>query len=254
MPILSGSGWRKFISQDATIRQTTNSLRSQAENNVDECRLNPPLKRELFSRCAAAIQGARRGINGGLGALPGGVRNQGRLVAPWEYREEPTDEWRTFGLMAETFPGQSIIADCDCLSPAWAAFFELRWNPRDNAESQGRVRTGVGISQPKTRPCRCKPRECKGRICTPEGPICESCGYGMAHAYTVLRMADLCPDARDTLGPLLVPMDGRYRGISVADGSVWAGMGKPRPDFYGSGETALKWLREEPDEEWDEAA
>ena len=239
MPIISGVGWRKFLSQDATIGQTTNTLRSQAENNVDECRLNPALDAELFRRCRAAIEGAREGINGGLGALPG-IKNQGKLVAPWEYREEPTDEWRTFGLMAETFPGQTIIADCDCLSPAWCAFFWRRW--------KGKVRTGVGISQPKTRPCRCKPRQCKGRICTPEGPICATCGYGMAHAFTPLRTDDLPREARETLGPLLVPMGGRYRGISVADGSVWAGMGKPRPDFYGSGETAIRWLRDEPDE------
>jgi hypothetical protein len=243
MPIVAGVGWRKFIEQDATIGQVTNTLRSMAENNVDECQKNPALRSELFTRCRAAIRGGREGINGGLGSLPG-FKNQGRPVAPFEYREEPLDEWKTWGLLAETFPGQAAIADCDCLSPAWAAFFWLRWN--------GDVPTGIGISQPKTRPCRCRHegRKCNGIRCTDDGPVCETCGYGMAHAYTVLGAKQLPKEAFDTLGVLLVPMHGDYKGLLVPDGSVWAGMGKPRDDFYGSGETSIKLLRDEPEDDW----
>jgi hypothetical protein len=238
MPILSGVGWRKFLSQDATIGQTTNVLRAMGENNVEECQLNPALQRELFARCQAALEGLREGTNGGLGALSG-VRNQGKPVPPFEYREEPLDEWKTVGLLAETFPGQAWILDCDCVSPAWCAFYRLRWN--------GKVRTGLGISQPKTRPCRCRPGDCHGVHCTDEGPICDTCGYGMAHAYSLLAWDDLPREAQKTLEPLVVPMTGDYKGLVVGDGSVWAGMGKPRPSFYGSGETAVRMLRNEPE-------
>lgn len=240
MPILSGNGWRKFVTMDTSIGQVTNLLRAQAENNVVDCRQNPALKAELYKRCRAALMGAKDGINGGLGALPD-AKNQGRPVAPFRYVEEPTDEWRTWGLLAETAPSQTINLDCDCISPVWACFFYLRWD-------EGFVPVGLGISQPKTRPCRCKPRECKGVRCTDEGPICESCGYGMAHAYTVIDTERLPRSARQTLGGLMIPMSGKYRGIGVLDGSVLAGMGKPRDDFYGSGETSLKWLREDQDE------
>lgn len=238
MPILSGAGWRKFLTMDTSIPQVTNLLRAQAENNVLDCAENPALDRELVTRCRAALEGARDGVNGGLGALPG-AKDRGRPVAPFEYREEPTDEWRTFGMLAEMFPLQAMILDCDCVSPIWAAFFWRRW--------AGRVGVGVGISQPKTRPCRCRAEgaACKGVRCTPAGPVCETCGYGMAHAYTVLRLDDLPALARRTLAPLLVPMTGVYNGAAVFDGSVHAGMGRPKDDFYGSGETSLKWLRRE---------
>lgn len=236
MPILSGNGWRKFVTMDTSIGQVTNLLRAQAENNVGDCRQNPALQAELYKRCRAAMSGAREGINGGLGALPD-AKNQGRPVAPFQYVEEPTDEWKSWGLLAETSPLQTIHLDCDCVSPVWACFFYLRWD--------GQVPVGVGISQPKTRPCRCT--RCSGKDCTDEGPICESCGYGMAHAYTVVRDDALPRDARRTLGGMLIPMSGKYRGVSVLDGSVLAGMHKPRDDFYGSGETSLKWLREDDD-------
>ncbi len=241
MPVLSGAGWRKFLTQDTSIPCVTNSLRAQAENNVTDCRDNPALQAELYTRCRAAIQGLRDGTNASLGALPG-VKNVGKPVAPYEYREEPLDEWKTFALLAETFPGQTIIADCDCLSPAWAAFFWLRW--------QKQVPVGVGISQPKTRPCRCRQqgKHCKGILCTKEGPVCASCGYGMAHAYTILGMEALPDGARSVLGPHLIPMTGKHDGVGVWDGSVFAGMPRPRDDgFYGSGETSLKWLRREED-------
>lgn len=234
MPLISGLGWRKFLAFDTRIRCVTNALRAQAENNVEDCRDNPALLAELFRRCRAALDGAADGVNGGLGSLPG-AKNQGRPVPPFVYEEEPTDEWRTFGLMAEFNPGQAIRLDCDCISPVWAAFGFLRWG--------GKVPMGVGISQPRTRPCRCKPSTCKGRTCTDDGPICDSCGYGMAHAYTTIRPAALPSGARRTLAPLLVPMTGRHEGISVLDGSVLSGMGRPRDTFYGSGETAVKWLR-----------
>jgi len=246
MPVLSGSGWRKFLEQDATIGQVTNTLRSVAENNVDECRKNPALKRELYQRCRSALEGAKDGINGGLGALPG-VKNQGRSVAPFEYREEPTDEWRTWGLLAETFPGQAIIADCDCLSPAWACFFFLRW--------AGKVPVGLGISQPKTRPCRCRSegKSCDARICVGDSILCARCGYGMAHAYTVLVPAALPAEAKSTIGAMLVPMGGEYEGLSVWDGSEKAGMAEPNASFYGSGETAIRILRDESDDAWKDA-
>lgn len=169
MPILSGNGWRKFLTQDTRIKCVTNSLRSQAENNVTDCRDNPALQAELFVRCRAALAGAQEGVNGGLGALPG-AKNQGKPVAPFAYREEPTDEWRTFAMMAEDNAGQTIWLDCDCISPVWACFFWLRWG--------GQVPVGVGISQPKTRACRCRVEgvQCKGRVCTPEGPVYGTCG------------------------------------------------------------------------------
>lgn len=257
MPIFAGSGWRKFGSQDTAIPQVTNLLRAQVENNRLDCEQNPALQVELYARCQAALKGATEGVNGGLGALPG-FTNGGKPVEPFHYEEEPTDEWKTFRMLAEEVPGRTIRLDCDCISPVWAAFFWFRW--------KGAVPVGVGISQPKVRPCRCKAAgsRCQGIRCTPEGPICESCGYGMAHAYTILRadpftkaranrlgvgLEGIPREALDLLRQQLIPMGGKYRGTMVLDGSVLAGMPKPRDDFYGSGETALKWLRNPDDED-----
>ena len=262
MPLVSGLGWRKFITWDTTIGCVTRQLRSVAENNIEECRKNPALQEELFTRCRSAIAGALQGTNSGLGALPGAT-NQGQPVAPFRYEEEPLDEWKDWALLAETSPGQTIHLDCDCVSPVWAAFFRLRWAQPNRAgriwlprQADGvALPIAIGISQPKTRPCRCRAEntKCVGVTCTPEGPRCDSCGYGMAHAYTVLEIDKIPPQALDTLRPLLVPMEGKYRGKAVVDGSVWAGMQKPRGSFYGSGETAIKPLRDEADDDEREA-
>ncbi len=235
MPILTGLGWRKFFSIDLAIPEVTNLLRAQLENTVLECERSAALGDDLYLRCINALRGASSGTNGGLGALPG-ASNQGRPVAPFVYEEEPQDEWRTFGVMAEGRVGQSIYADCDCLAPAWGGFLWRRW--------KGSVPVGVGISQPKTRPCRCRAEKgkCSGVTCTDHGPVCDTCGYGMAHAYTVVREKEVPRDAT-LLSGLLVPMSGQYSGIAVLDGSVLGGMQKPRASFYGAGETSLKWLR-----------
>lgn len=199
-----------------------------AQINVEDCRQNPKLKRELDLRCREAIKGRLPGggLNGGLGALPAPPGKTG--PPPFRYAEEPIDRWQAFAVMAENSPGQTIVADCDCLSPAWAAFFYLAG-----------LRAGLGISQPKTR--RCGAGE-KGLIC----------GHGMAHAYTVLALdplpewlRDLCvpiaPNAKDARGQPLAE-----ESIGAFDGSALAGMPPPRnEDFYGSGESALCWVTED---------
>jgi hypothetical protein len=252
MPILARLGWTRFVEFDTTIRAVTNLLRAVAENNVTDCQVNPRLQAELFARCRCALQGATAGSNGGLGALPGTGQTkavpapdkpEGKkdvwvpAVPPFVYEEEPLDTWNDFCLMAERKPGQTIRLDCDCISPVWAAFLWLRFD--------GTVPVGVGISQPKTRQCctrRGPTNSCRGRVCTDAGVFCRTCGYGMAHAFTVVRIPDLPDDS--ALRRILVRMNSAP-DVGVLDGSVLAGMGAPRADFYGSGESALKWLRSE---------
>ena len=247
MPIFTGNGYRQFVSFSAPIRRVTNHLRAFLENGVEELQENEALYAELSLRCLAALVGARDDVNGGLGALPD-KRNGNALVAPFIYEEEPTDEWRDLSALLEGRRGQSVYADCDCLSPMWGAWFYVRGLGllrKLGADRAGLQRVGVGISQPKTRPCACVRSTCKGRLCKPGGvPQCRACGYGMAHAYTVL-------DGRNLpllLQRFVVPMSGAYgaRGLVVFDGSVLGGMGRPRPDFYGSGETAVRFLRDDP--------
>lgn len=250
MPVLSGLGHNTFIEFDTSIEGVTACLRGRAEVNLIDCRSNPRLNDELFARCRAALDGLRFGKNGGRGALAH-VTSVSRPVAPFVYQEEPLDTWQTFGIMAERAVGQSIVLDCDCVSPVWAAFF---W--RRLAE---RLPVGLGVSQPKTRVCcHDAASPCKGAGCavTPAaGKTCRRCGYGMAHAFTVVGYV---PGMPDLLRRLLVPMPGEYvaeirdergrrrlwRGRAGAfDGSVFAGMPAPRPSFYGSGESAVAWLR-----------
>jgi hypothetical protein len=230
MPILApGPCWTRFVEFATTIKGTTLLLRGMAQINVEDCRNNPALRRDLDVRCRAALLGPRDGLNGGLGALPGPAGKPG--PPPFRYVEEPVDKWQAFSVMAEQSPGQTILADCDCLSPMWAAFFYLAG-----------LRAGLGISQPKTRPCK-------------SGESGLVCGHGMAHAYTVLAL-DSVPARHGWLRALCIPMsptarDARGRPLALEplgafDGSTMAGMPPPRdPGFYGSGESAVCWLHED---------
>ncbi len=189
-----GPGYRRFVEFNAPIEAVVWWLLAMAMTNVLECEASPRLKAELLRRGDAALAGAKKGD---AGILPG------TKIAPLEYRLEPVDIWRSFAAMAEFFPGQTIIGDCDCFSPLWAAYFRFRGCPR----------VGLEISQPKLRPC------CTGPEC---GPY-KLCGHGMAHAYTVVDNGS-----------------GKLRPF---DGSSHAGMKpQPAPSFYGSGESATLLL------------
>jgi len=139
-------------------------------------------------------------------------------IAPFIYEDEPVDKWCSFSVMAERSPKQSILADCDCLTPVWACFFHLRFKE----QGKKNARAGVAITQPRTKCCAC--RHSHGKECTAQGPKCKRCGYGMAHAYTVIDEG---------------------QGVEVFDGSVLGGMHDPAADFYGSGETKVLWLTDE---------
>ena len=214
MPIIAPQPcWRRFLEFDTTIVGTTILLRALAEQNVEDLRHNPRLLADLNVRCRSALRGA---LAGNLGALPGR-----KSTPPLKYAEEPIDTWQSYAVMAEQFAGQTIVADCDCLSPLWAAFFFVPCGIRG---------VGLGISQPKTRPCSADER---GRVC----------GHGMAHAYTVLDLRD--PRVPAGLARLCVRSPRLPSWVGVFDGSSLAGMGKPKDEFYGSGEHAIKWLRDE---------
>src|SRR5262249_60322415 len=119
------------------------------------------------------------GLRGALGPLASSGRPP--RPPPFKYVEEPIDKWQAFSVMAEQSPGQTILADCDCLSPMWAAFFYLAG-----------LSAGLGISQPKTRPCK-------------TGEESLVCGQGMAHAYTVLGL-DAIPERHAWPAGLPIPI------------------------------------------------
>src|SRR5512135_317833 len=125
MPRLTSLGRTEFVEFDTSIAGVTACLLGRVEINVVDATHNPRLKDELYARCRAALDGITTGANGGRGALRG-VTNVGAAVAPYTYAEEPLDTWQAFNIMAERAPGQSIVLDCDCVSPVWAAFYWLR--------------------------------------------------------------------------------------------------------------------------------
>lgn len=233
MPILKPAPcWTRFVEFNTNIAGTCALLRGMAEVNVEDIRDNPKLRADLDMRLRAALIGTQSGDNAGLGALPKSKE------PPLRYKEEPVDMWQAYSVLAENAPGQTIVADCDCLSPTWAGWF---WDVVHLPF------VGIGISQPKTRPC------CEGSRCSTRARK-KICGHGMAHAFTVIGALD----ARDPksgelyvpagLRKLLVPYNGRPE-VGVFDGSAFAGMPSPRDGFYGSGESAIRWLRDEEESE-----
>ena len=222
MPIIAGRCWSRFLEFNAPISTVTIILRGLAEGSAEECRVNPKLLADLNVRCRAALKGMK---DGGLGTLPG------RRVAPFKYVEEPVDKWQLYSALAEHFAEQMLVADCDCLSILWAGFFKLACNLD---------RVGVGISQPKTRPC-CKGNECSVGDSNASAPGSgRVCGHGMAHAYNVLG-----GEMPNWLRRMCVPYGGDEQGLYVFDASVKAGMSRPSNGFYGSGEHDLRWLRDD---------
>lgn len=203
---------------------------------------NPRLMADLENRCRTNLNGLRSGTRGSLNGTSG--------PPPFVYTDEPVDKWSAFSVAADRFPGQSVIADCDDLVGPWGAFWKSRaWDRKirswlDEDEKKARrvpLEVGVGISQPNVRPC------CTGASCGERGK--QMCGHGMAHTFNVLLMStDFSPEF-DFGGALVdgsrladhceVPSYGR---LMVWDGSVAAGMRRPSPDFYGSGETSVEWM------------
>jgi hypothetical protein len=262
--------WSRFLEFDTSIAGATWWMLAMAMTDLVDVIANPRLLSDLEIRCRANLNGLRGGSK--LGALPNGA-------PPWVYTDEPIDKWSAFSVSADRFPGQSVVADCDDLVGPWGAFWKSRaWNQEEkrwmsNAERRAaRLPLGVGvaISQPKLRRC------CTGDGCGDRAN--RLCGHGMAHTYDVLLMPSgfrpacdfggalvrgdsmLKPqvDGTDEDDSILIParevfmqdfvkrsrasilgMDG---DLWVWDGSVAAGMKRPSPDFYGSGETSVLWM------------
>jgi hypothetical protein len=270
-------GHRLFVEFDARIAGVCGGGRWMLELAVESCQGNPRLVEELKRRARALLAGIRSQTvlpnRKAFGVLPqeppkpdGNIRDEderkkaharavraweGRRVPPFEYVDEPDpDLWRALSAAAEHFPGQCWLGDCDCLSAWLGAFFFLRMTEN----------VGIGISQPKT--CACV-KGCKGDACA-------MCGYGMAHEYTVLCDSGL-PDWFVALchevDPSVVLRDkipgrtpDRIRRairdgapVLAFDASVYCGMGSqieggrlvmypPPPSFYGSGESAFRWI------------
>ncbi len=190
MPIIEPAPcYRRFVSFDTSIRGTCELVAAMARINVIDCEANPRLFADLNRRCRAVLQGMK---DGGPGIPPGWK------VAALEYEDEPVDKWASFSVMAERNPKQTIRADCDCLSPLWAAFFKLHGIP-----------SGIGISQPRQRKC-CKGPQCRdGRLC----------GHGMAHAYTLIERDGVEVFDGSVLGGMGEPKAGFYGSGEHAE--VW---------------------------------
>jgi hypothetical protein len=200
-----------FVEFDTSIEGVARGGAWIAWINVNDCKRNPKLRAEVLRRCDAALLGA---LAGNFGALPGtGIvkqkdqrtidaleRQRGRAltsdeqktwippVRPLVYATEPTDRWSSASALCERSPGQTIYADCDCLSPLWACYWYFR----------GANRVGIGVSQPMTRN-------------TEDGVR----GFGTAHEYTMLDLPEATQQLRALPGVFL-----DAAGVGVFDASV----------------------------------
>lgn len=218
--------WTRYLEFDASIEGANWFLLAMAMCSYLDVKRNPKLLADLEMRCRSALAGLKEG---NLGIMPD------RTVPPFRYTDEPMDTWSAYSVLAERFPDQTIAADCDCLGPAWCAF----WKTRTGRGAPRRV--GVGVTQPKTRPC------CNGKHCDTK----KMCGHGMAHLYDVIQMPAGFVPASDLMGSLVksdsledwLETNGEdSQDVYVWDGSVAGGMNRPKGNFYGSGETSILWM------------